>query len=203
MSRDRILAALTEHSQEMTVAELATQLRVHPNTVRFHLEALLRSHRVESVSSPPRGPGRPARRVRAVAGMNPDGPRHYRGLAEALTRALATAPDGPEQARQVGLAWGARVAVASPTNGSPMTRLVEMLTELGFAPESDTATHLDLGHCPFLELASAAPDIICSLHLGLMQGALDVLSGHQHVTRLEPFVAPDRCRAHLEHRRAS
>jgi predicted ArsR family transcriptional regulator len=90
-----------------------------------------------------------------------------------------------------------------------------VLTDLGFAPvepSSPRAATIGLRHCPFLELViggdarpgadgetgpGAYGTVICSLHLGLMQGALAALGGPLTVDRLEPFAEPDLCVAHL------
>ncbi|MGB7870074.1 MAG: transcriptional regulator, partial [Mycobacterium sp.] len=61
-----------------TIATIADVLDVHPNTVRFHLDTLLSTGRVEQVASDRKGPGRPALLFRATQRMDPGGPRHYR-----------------------------------------------------------------------------------------------------------------------------
>ena len=38
---------------------------------------------------------------------------------------------------------------------------------------------------------------MCSVHLGLMQGAMQTWESPLTVDRLEPFVPPDLCVAHL------
>jgi predicted ArsR family transcriptional regulator len=54
-----------------------------------------------------------------------------------------------------------------------------------------------LNHCPFRETAQDHPDIVCSIHLGLMQGLLAELDAPVGVKRLDPFVTPRLCVAHL------
>ncbi|MFB9909642.1 helix-turn-helix transcriptional regulator [Allokutzneria oryzae] len=199
-TRARILAVLRNSAREMTVAEVAEQLMVHPNTVRFHLDGLTERGQVEQVRTPPRGPGRPAVRVRAVAAMDPAGPRHYRVLAEVLTLGLADTPDPAERAQRAGRQWGGRLVEPDRTDvpaTDPVSRLTEVLGELGFAPERTGASEISLRHCPFLELAASARDVVCPVHLGLMQGALDALESDFGVERLEPFVRPDLCLVHL------
>jgi predicted ArsR family transcriptional regulator len=76
---------------------------------------------------------------------------------------------------------------------------VALLDDLGFAPDHDPARAGPIGlrHCPFLDLVPEQSAVICPLHLGLMQGALDALGAGITVTRLEPFVRPDLCLAHI------
>ena len=77
--------------------------------------------------------------------------------------------------------------MTGPTRKAPgaqqsINRLVELLDELGFAPQRRTAhgqPQIGLRHCPFLELAQDRSAVVCPIHLGLMQGAGDVeCTGH-------------------------
>jgi len=182
----------------MTVIELADALGVHANTVRFHLDALRRQGQLEDVEVGTAGrPGRPAARVRAARGMDPGGVRQYRELAGALTSGLAHVPDSAELARRAGRDWASRLRPSSPAPADPVGRLGTLLDELGFAPEPPAADRVRLRHCPFLELARSAESIVCSVHLGLMQGLLDEAGSEFTVDRLEPFVEPDLCLARL------
>ena len=79
-------------------------------------------------------------------------------------------------------------------------RLVEMLDELGFAPErraTNGKQQIGLRHCPFLELAESQAAVVCPIHLGLMQGAMETWGAPVTVGRLEAFVEPDLCLAHI------
>ena len=74
--------------------------------------------------------------------------------------------------------------------------------ELDFAPEPvadrpGPPDRVRLRHCPFLELAEPHRDLVCPLHLGLMQGALAELRAPITVTALIPFAEPTACLAHL------
>ena len=86
-----------------------------------------------------------------------------------------------------------------------------MLGDLDFAPEPVAGEHgspdrIRLRHCPFLELAEPHRDLVCPLHLGLMQGALAELRAPVTVTALTPFAETTACLAHLtpgpDHRNA-
>jgi predicted ArsR family transcriptional regulator len=78
--------------------------------------------------------------------------------------------------------------------------LVDLMAELGFEPEpvdGRRAHEIRLRHCPFQTLAEEHGDVICSVHLGLMQGALTAMRAPVTVDRLEPFIEPDLCVAHV------
>jgi len=83
--------------------------------------------------------------------------------------------------------------------GTAVKQVVEVLAELGFAPEpvGPRSAEIRLRHCPFLDLVPENSEVICSLHLGLMQGAFELLDGPVNVDRLDAFVEPDLCVARL------
>jgi predicted ArsR family transcriptional regulator len=201
--REDVLAALRGAAGAMSIAEIANQLEVHPNTVRFHLDTLVTDGRAERVEPDHKRPGRPPLMFRAVRGMDPGGPRHYRLLAEILTLSLAGDRNAGAKALKAGRAWATRLT--SPTRKAPgkhesVNRLIALLDDLGFAPqrrESHGQEQVGLRHCPFLELAEDKSTVVCHIHLGLMQGALEAWGAPVTVDRLEAFAEPDLCLAHL------
>ena len=203
--RAEVLALLRASSAPMSVAEIAGQLHVHPNTARFHLDALTGTGQVERADTAPAGPGRPPLVFRARPGMDAAGPRNYRLLAGVLAGSIAAGPDPAAVATEAGRRWGAQLAESQRTQTAAsadggVAWLVDLLGDLGFAPEwpmPDGAERIGLRHCPFLEVAGTAPDVVCPVHLGLMQGAMAALDAPVRVDALEPFVAPDLCLAHL------
>ncbi len=205
--RLEILEVLRSGRSSMSIVEIADRIGVHPNTVRFHLRGLVDDGRVEQVEDTRGTPGRPALMFRAHTGMDPTGPRNYRLLAGALAGLLAAGPDPGGKAVKAGRTWGSQLTGGDDahadsgtvvTDGQATGRLVALLDDLGFAPERDQARAGTIGlrHCPFLDLVPEHAGVICPLHLGLMQGALDALGAEITVTRLEPFVESDLCLAH-------
>jgi predicted ArsR family transcriptional regulator len=189
----------------MTIVAIADVLGVHPNTVRFHLDSLVGDEQVEQVEPGRKGPGRPASMFRAVRQMDRGGARHYRLLAEILTMALGAEKDSTAKALAAGRAWGRQMdsksTAALDNSENAIGQLVDVLDELGFAPErrhDDGEQQVGLRHCPFLELAESRTAVVCPVHLGLMQGALETWGAPVAVERLEAFVEPDLCVAHLE-----
>ena len=76
------------------------------------------------------------------------------------------------------------------------------MEELGFAPQAEAAGgggkyRLCLRQCPFREVAQHHQEVICSLHLGLMRGALARTLAPVTADRLDPFVKPSLCVARL------
>lgn len=205
--RRQVLERLREAGRPLGSAELARDLGVHPNTVRFHLEALLAAGLVERVDGERGVPGRPALLFAAAPGMDRAGPRRYGQLARALAGALDGVPDAGERALEAGRAWGREAAATSgePAEGPgdrPVGALLTLLDELDFDPVlldggPDHNRRVGLRRCPFLEVATAQTSVVCPVHLGLMQGAVQVWGGDVRVDRLHPFAEPDLCVAHL------
>jgi hypothetical protein len=53
---------------------------------------------------------------------------------------------------------------------------------------------VSLRPCPFgLGLAREFGSVVCGIHRGLVEGALEGLGEPRLVVTLRPFVAPDRC----------
>lgn len=219
VSRAALLDALRESAAPMSIAELAAAVGLHANTVRSHLDQLERAGYVLSETEPPRGPGRPRTVYRATAASEEG--RNYRLLAELLTRHLAaTSPDPTQAAVAAGRAFATAGEVsagevtagevtageatagedaAQPEAAQALSTLVQILADSGFAPEvAPDGASIALRHCPFKELAQAQRDVVCGVHLGLIQGALHQLHAPIAATRLVPFVEPDRCLTILE-----
>ena len=73
--RRAVLGVLKDTAAALSISEIAEQVGVHPNTVRFHLDTLIENGQVERVETDRHAPGRPPLFFRAVRGMDPTGPR--------------------------------------------------------------------------------------------------------------------------------
>jgi len=203
--RRELILRLLRRSGPVSIANIAASIDLHPNTVRFHLDTLVRSGRVEQLPAKVARPGRPAALYRAVPGMDPTGPTNYRLLAEILAGYLTTSSATPAAtAVELGRTWGMSMAVkglrATPTTGGSVRALTKVLADLGFNPEPPVrgrASQIRLRHCPFHDVVKSYGEVICALHLGLMQGILHALNAPVTVDRLEPFIEPDLCVASL------
>jgi predicted ArsR family transcriptional regulator len=202
--RRDVLETVRASADPLSILDIAERLGVHPNTVRFHLNVLVENGQVEHAEPTAARPGRPALLFRAPSGMDPAGPRNYRLLAEILAENVASQPDPAGRAIEAGRAWGLRRTAPTghgrPDRSEAITRLMAMLDDLGFAPDHDPGHRPDrigLRHCPFLEVASDRPQVICSLHLGLMEGTMDALDAPLTIEQLQPYAEPDLCLVHL------
>ena len=202
--RREVLRVLRASPDPMSIVAIAEVLGVHPNTVRFHLDSLVGDGQVEHVEPDRKGPGRPPLMFQAVRQMDRGGTRHYRLLAEILPMAFGAERDPRAKALAAGRAWGRKLE-SVPTHATSaedaIDHLVEVLDDLGFAPErrtTDGEQQVGLRHCPFLEVAEIRTNVICPVHLGLMQGAMESWGAPVAVERLDAFVEPDLCVAHLK-----
>jgi predicted ArsR family transcriptional regulator len=203
--REQVLTTLRAARDPLSINAIAERLGVHPNTVRFHLDGLVEAGRVEQLSGDVIGPGRPANVYRARREMDRNGPSNYRLLARIMTSRLAETERRPTAAAtDLGRTWGPSLigeeSQAAATRTAALTRLTNLLDDLGFKPErgdASRARQIRLRHCPFLDLVDDHADIVCALHLGLMQGALTALDAPVTVDQLDRFVEPDLCVAHV------
>ncbi len=206
-SRADVLDVLRASGGPLDVRDVAQQIGLHPNTARFHLEALVEAGLAVRETEDRQTPGRPRIGYRAT----PDGPggrRRYRLLAEILTSLIAgTIAEPGRAAEEAGREWGAYLAGQLPpyqrlTAQQAVTRLTAITEDLGFSPqpEGDQGAgwyRLSLHKCPFREVAEHHQDVICALHLGLIRGALAGMRAPVSADRLDPFVEPTLCVARL------
>ncbi|MDR2975639.1 MAG: helix-turn-helix domain-containing protein [Propionibacteriaceae bacterium] len=204
--RTHIIQLLRDAKEPLSVADVATTVGIHPNTARFHLESLVDAGlaaRETEVSS------QPGRRRILYTGTLPNQTHEraqgYRLLAQILTGFIAAKhPDEGEEMYEVGMQWGgyltSRPAPFEVLDEAEIDqRVMDKLDALWFAPEfcGDPEPHLLLHNCPFSELARSAPDVVCRLHLGMINGSLAELRSTQRVVELCPLVAPHLCEARL------
>jgi predicted ArsR family transcriptional regulator len=153
-----------------------------------------------------RRPGRPRTLYAATPESSVTGQRSYRLLAEILAGFVAANVEQPAGAAvDAGRAWGRFLAERPPPfrrvdEVAATEQLTRTLSEIGFAPEavhSESGRQIRLHHCPFREVAEEHREVVCAIHLGLMQGLLAELEAPIQAERLEPFVEPNLCIARL------
>jgi predicted ArsR family transcriptional regulator len=210
----QVRARLLEHLRrepDLDAAALADRLELHVNTVRTHLAVLEEAGLVHTTVERRDRPGRPKVLYRATEVASGPVPladdRGYRFLAGILASYLdATSEDTEAAAERAGAAWG-RFVVDRPPPFTELAaedgieRLVAMLREFGFDPTLETdgpdGTRVLLRRCPFLDVAREHQEVVCSVHLGLMRGALDELGVAVEAADLLPWATPAGCISHL------
>lgn len=209
-TRGQVLAAVRASGRAVGIEELAERLDLHPNTVRFHTEALeadgmLRQEREQRV-----GRGRPKILYRPTRAGSRGGERNYQLLAAMLVEHLALgSPDPLPAAREAGRRWGRRLAGDTDSHRAGVTGdssepVADVLGDMGFEPEP-VPGGIALRNCPFREIVDDNQPVVCAVHEGMLEGMLErslpegAEAGRRRVA-LEPFAAPDTCLVRLEPR---
>src|SRR5579875_323150 len=205
-SRTRVLDLLRAAGGPLGVRDVADRAGLHANTARFHLDALVEAGLATREPQPRETPGRPSMAYLVTDGDGPTGQRRYRLLAEMLTSLIAgVMPQPGEAAAEAGREWGRYLTEQPPPfqragAGEAVEKVTAALAEIGFAPEvvpGEASYRIRLHQCPFREVAERHQDVVCALHLGLMQGVLEQARAPVRTSRLQPFAEPGVCVAEL------
>lgn len=205
--RERTLQMVRERGGAIDAVELASLMKLHVTTVRFHLDALCDEGAIERIRMNRDGRGRPRTGYRAVAER-----LDYRILAEILAMELGeTVETRARRAQRAGVQWAERIATSRPEavggqGGTDAARAgdlldrgavlaTEVFDRMGFdaelAAESEPSASLSadseqvfgaervirLHACPVRDLSRAHPEVGCGLHLGLLQGLVNRAAG--------------------------
>lgn len=188
------------------MVDISEMVGIHANTARFHLESLVDAGMAlrETEAS-----GQPGRRRILYTGTLPNQTHEraqgYRLLAQILTGTIASRfPEVGEDMYEVGQQWGSyltsRPAPFETLDEEAIDqRVMDKLDALWFAPEavSQPKPHMLLHNCPFMESAREAPEVVCRLHVGMINGSLEELRSTQRIVELNPFLKSHLCRAWL------
>ncbi|WP_104163983.1 metalloregulator ArsR/SmtB family transcription factor [Cryobacterium sp. N22] len=212
--RRRVLGLLTAAAGPLDAVTVAAGIGLHVTTARFHLEQLEAAGLVERRVARAGQRGRPHVLFSPVAAPLP-----AEDAQQQLTQALASvigedADGGRARSVRAGERWSAQYpAVAdadappgatggASATGEPGTGIVppllRVLTEIGFEPQlrADENT-IALPACPFRAEARQNPDVVCSVHLGLIKGLVRERGHDASGIRLLPFVQPHLCLVEL------
>jgi predicted ArsR family transcriptional regulator len=200
-TRHKLFRYIADAGRPVDVAELTGHLGLHHNAIRQHLTKLVEAGLATGSTAPRVGRGRP----RLVYTVDPStesrwgvtGP--YERLSLLLSEIIRTGRSPVEVGRRAGRqSRAARSPAADPVAG-----LVAAMERHGFEPtvkQRRRSADIVLGACPFATTASADPETVCGLHLGLAQGVADVLDGLviDELVPRDPRRAGCRLRCHVE-----
>jgi len=190
-TRYAIYLELARSPRPLATADVATALDLHPNTVRPHLERMRDVGLLQVQSESRGGVGRPQHLYSLAADAPSLGlePASFPILARMLLRlAAATGADAAEAleaGRDQGRADGERLRPRGCLGA-----VVSQLDAMGFDPalaiDDDPAAQAEavtiaFAHCPFRDLAEQRPDLLCSLHRGLIEGVVGAIGGAEVV----------------------
>nr|WP_201470979.1 helix-turn-helix domain-containing protein [Microbacterium hydrocarbonoxydans] len=153
---------------QRTIGELCEATGLHPNTVREHLQRLIEGGYVLQTSERRTTRGRPRTLYSAATGMSD-----------------ASSPIARDKAKAAAVR-GDLLRRVLPASASALGRdatyqldaLIEHLEESGFEPVvDDEQLTVDLSPCPHAAGRVEDRPMLCSVHLGLMQGVLTEAGG--------------------------
>ena len=192
-TRRRIYLYVRDHGADdgVTAAAVASEVGVHPNVARHHLDKLaaggyleVRSGRVVGG-----GAGRPSKRYHAVTDAITEFPVRSDDLVLSLLgRALEllSPSDAELMAEQVGAEYGRAMAAGLTGEAldaghrsmrAAMQAVADALTAHGFAAHTESRNdrlRIINDHCPFGDVALEHP-VICAVDRGMVRGMLSEL----------------------------
>jgi predicted ArsR family transcriptional regulator len=174
-TRYAIYLELARAPSPLATAQIADSLRLHPNTVRPHLDRMREVGLLDVVTDAQGTVGRPQHRYSLAADAPSLGfePPAFPVLARMLLRLAATADLSGAEAVEAGREQGAAAAQRRTSAGTCAEALTAELAALGFDPASvvdEGGATIAFTRCPFRELAEMNPDLVCGLHRGLIEG---------------------------------
>jgi predicted ArsR family transcriptional regulator len=186
-SRVRLLH-LVQTRPERTIGELCEATGLHANTVREHLQRLIEGGYVVQATEHRTTRGRPRTLYSAATGLG--------DASSPIARDKVTAA-----ARR-----GDLLRRVLPGSASALGRevtyqldaLIEHLEESGFEPViDDVQLTVDLSPCPHAAGRAEDRPLLCSVHLGLMQGVLTEAGGPLSADAVRTSALPADCTVQL------
>lgn len=199
-TRYAIYLEMARAPRPLATAEIAETLNLHPNTVRPHLERMRDLGLLDVTTAATGAVGRPQHRY-AIADDAPSlglEPPVFPLVTRILLEAAAAGGLDPADLSDAGREQGAAAAGSAPSLACA-DALERELAGLGFDParvDDGGDVTIAFTHCPFRELAEAHPDLVCSMHRGMVEGFVDA-RGDGVVTHFHPLVDRTPCQVEL------
>jgi predicted ArsR family transcriptional regulator len=199
-----LLAALGRNPEGMDANQLAKEVGLQRNSVRFHLAHLQEEGLVRSESEVRSTRGRPRVIYRSAAGPTETSPTEisYQGLASLLAEGISLSNDVGNVALRAGRRWAEaldrhQLPLAPASTAEVMEEFKDVFSELGFDPVDDD-DDVVLRTCPFETVAREHQDVICGLHLGTLRALAEEMGIDPDDVTLSPFVTsePMTCTIH-------
>ncbi len=193
-SRARVLRAIQEAGEPVTVDQLAQRTGLHANTVRGHVDVLLAIGEVVREPATATGRGRPRWLYQAARPQASP----YRALAEALVGQLAQAGDATA-VRQAAERWSQALPepgrAGTPDEGVALA--ARALNQLGFVAEPTAiGDAITISRCPYADL-TADSLAICEVHAALLAQLLEQTQQGVTMHSLDILPKPGVCVARL------
>lgn len=195
-TRARVLRYLLAQHELCSVAEIAEALSLHPNTIRFHLEALSELGYVAEEQEKPQGQGRPRRLYRVTADAPEVDTSHLRDLTQVLLRHIVGEAAHPKQTvEEIGHSWGQEVASAGEqdlkhlkdvSTSDALDEIINHTQSMGFEATRTSDQTIAFTSCPYRSINQPMLSNICAIHFGLLRGYLDEAEAPMELLELNP-----------------
>ncbi|WP_455133874.1 helix-turn-helix transcriptional regulator [Microbacterium aurum] len=181
-SRVEILHLVQEQPQR-TIAEIVAATKLHPNTVREHLQRLIDEGYVVAVAEHRTTRGRPRVLYSAADGVA--------ATSAVQRRKVIAAAERGDLMRRVLPGEDPELA---PDALHQVDALVEDLIDAGFDPLVDERElTIDLTPCAQATAQAAHREVLCQVHLELMQSVLAAAGGPLSIDGIRPSCDPNEC----------
>jgi len=191
-TRYYIYQHVTKQNNEVTVQDIADCFEIHPNVARLHLSKLEDINLLTSETKKTGKGGRPSRLYRlsedVVQLHFPF--RDYKLLSKIAIQTMMKLGDaGIEALYDTGKTFGKEL-VEAHCNGTHINNassfeeklhiLQNAANSAGFHPvfhpsEDQSKVHFQISNCPFKEVATTNPEIICNMHTAFLKGMFSSL----------------------------
>jgi predicted ArsR family transcriptional regulator len=204
-----LLAALGRNPKGMDANQLAQEVGLQRNSVRFHLAHLQEEGLVWSEPEVRITRGRPRVIYHSAAVANETSPTEisYQGLASLLAQEISMSKDVEGVALRAGRRWAEaldrrHLPLAPASTAEVIEAFGDIFSELGFDPINDN-DDIVLRTCPFETVAREHQDVICGLHLGTLRSLAEEMGIDPDDITLSPFVTsePMTCTIHCAGRK--
>jgi predicted ArsR family transcriptional regulator len=196
-TRRRVLSYIAQSGTPVTVAEITGIMGLNHNAVRQHLAVLKKAGLVTEEFERRDRPGRPRLLYRPTPQVNTamaaTGP--YVWLSLLLAKAVTEGVSSLEVGREEGIKRGRDLL----GKGNTCDLITQEMTVRGFCPTKivdGQCVDLQLNRCPFADVVGSEGKTICQLHLGIVEGMVQVLGGTK-VVGLMVADDPHQGRCHL------
>ncbi len=180
---------LVQDRPERTIAELVSSTKLHPNTVREHLQRLIDDGYVVSATEHRTTRGRPRVLYSATDGVNACSTVQHRKVKDAAARGDLLRRIIPREAPKLDTAALHQIDA-----------LVEDLESAGFEPIVDERDlTVELTPCQQASAQASHRKVLCSVHLGIMQSVLSSAEGPLSVDGMRSSCDPRECIVQLLH----
>lgn len=160
------------------MSEIADELGLHRNSVRFHLDALVEAGFASRQIDGSGLHGRPPTLYTATQASPAMSSLHMLELTDVLLGHIAdSSADPTAELRQAGVSWGARLAEPTISADDVVPALAATLAARGFGTEQRKDT-LCFTRCPFRDMIDDARlPLVCTMHAGVIEGYLAQSAG--------------------------